>query len=156
MVMATGKVIRFDEVRGYGFIAPSNGGEDVFIHANEVTDRGLRVFPGTRVKFRVVEGDRGLKAYDVRIIEEDQPAQSTPDTEAEELASHNGSHPAEVVTTEPVAATEDELFEVFAEREFVQQITDLLLATMPQLTGTAILELRSSLVQFARKNGWVE
>lgn len=155
MVVATGKVIRFDEIRGYGFIAPSNGGEDVFIHANEVTDRGLRVSPGTRVKFRVVEGDRGLKAYDVHILEEEQPAQSAPAQDAQELASHNGSHPAEEVSTEQAAA-EDELFEVFAERDFVQQVTDLLLASMPQLTGAAILELRSSLVQFARKNGWVE
>jgi cold shock protein len=155
MVMATGKVIRFDEIKGYGFIAPSNGGEDVFIHANEVTDRGLRVFPGTRVEFRVVEGDRGLKAYDVRVLEEEQPAHSTPDKNAKELASHNSSHPTEKVPAEQAAA-EDELFEVFAEREFAREITELLLATMPQLTGTAILELRSSLVHFARKNGWVE
>jgi len=155
MVMATGKVIRFDEIRGYGFIAPSNGGEDVFIHANEVTDRGLRVSPGTRVKFRVVEGDRGLKAYDLHILEEEQPAQSTPEPDAQESVSHSGGPLAEEVPRERVAA-EDELFEVFAERDFVQQITDLLLATMPQLTGTDILELRSSLVQFGRKNGWVE
>jgi cold shock protein len=155
MVMATGKVIRFDEIRGYGFIAPSNGGEDVFIHANEVTDRGLRVSPGTRVEFRVVESDRGLKAYDVRILEEEQPAQGTPARDARELAPHNGSLPAKEAPTEQVTA-EDELFEVFPEREFVQQITDLLLATAPQLTGMAIRELRTSLVQFGRKNGWVE
>jgi hypothetical protein len=51
---------------------------------------------------------------------------------------------------------DDELFEVFSEREFVLQITDLLLTTAPLLTGATVLELRSSLVQFARKNGWVE
>ena len=63
--------------------------------------------------------------------------------------------PAEQAPTEQ-AITEDELFEVFPEREFVQQITDLLLTTAPQLTGGIILELRNSLMQFARKNGWVE
>lgn len=155
MVMATGKVIRFNEIKGYGFIAPSNGGEDVFIHAKEVTDRGLRVCPGTQVEFRVVESDRGLNAYDVRILEEELPAQSTPAQDAKEATSHNGSLAAEQVPTQQMI-TEDELFEVFPEREFVQQVTDLLLATAPQLTGTAILELRNSLVWFARKNGWVD
>jgi CspA family cold shock protein len=73
--MVTGRVIRFDEVKGYGFIMPSDGGEDVFVHANEITDRGLRVSAGTQVAFRVLEGDRGLKAYDVRILEDqDTPA----------------------------------------------------------------------------------
>lgn len=161
MAMATGKVIRFDEIKGYGFVAPSNGGEDVFIHANEVTDRGLRVSAGTYVEFRVAESDRGLKAYDVRILDEGRPAQSMPAQAINELAPRNGGPPAEQVPpaeqapTEQ-AITEDELFEVFPEREFVQQITDLLLTTAPQLTGGIILELRNSLMQFARKNGWVE
>lgn len=57
--MVTGRVIRFDEVKGYGFITPSEGGEDVFVHANEITDRGLRVSAGTQVAFQVLEGDRG-------------------------------------------------------------------------------------------------
>ena len=37
-MMLTGKVIRFDDVRGYGFIAPDGGGEDVFVHANVLGD----------------------------------------------------------------------------------------------------------------------
>lgn len=155
MVMATGKIIRFDEIKGYGFIAPRDGGEDVFVHANEVTDRGLRVSVGTQVEFRVVESDRGLKAYDVRVVDEEQSAQHTPPLAADDLAARDGGLPAEQAPKKQMTA-EDELVEVFPEREFVQQITDLLLATAPQLTGAAILELRSSLVQFARKNGWLE
>lgn len=155
MVMATGKIIRFDEIKGYGFIAPRDGGEDVFVHANEITDRGLRVSVGTQVEFRVVESDRGLKAYDVRILGEDQPAQHTPLLAANDLAARGGGGlPAEQASKQ--VGAEDELVEVFPEREFVQQITDLLLATAPQLTGATILEVRSSLLQFARKNGWVE
>jgi cold shock protein len=46
--MATGKVIRFDDIRGYGLIAPSDGSEDVFVHANETIDRGMRVTAGSR------------------------------------------------------------------------------------------------------------
>ncbi len=153
--MPTGKVIRFDEIKGYGFISPGDGGEDVFVHANEITDRGLRVSAGTQVEFRVLESDRGLKAYDVRVLDDEQPAQHAPIPVTTNLGSRNGSAAAE---QEPgqLASAEDELLEVFAEREFVRQITDLLLTTAPQLTGATILELRRSLVQFARENGWVE
>jgi cold shock protein len=144
--MATGRVIRFDEIKGYGFISPSDGGEDIFVHANELIDRGLRVSAGSQVEFRVVEGDRGLKAYDVRVIDQ-QPG---PGYLADDTRPRSVSNAAE----QPPA--DDELFEVFPQREFVQQITELLLGAAPQLTGTTIIELRSHLVAFARKNGWVE
>jgi cold shock CspA family protein len=148
--MVTGRVIRFDEVKGYGFITPSEGGEDVFVHANEITDRGLRVGAGTQVAFRVLEGDRGLKAYDVRIID---------DQEQPGLAADSAGPSAEP-RAEPRAerrpAADDELHEVFAEPEFVHQITELLLTAAPQLTGSGIVELRGRLLEFARQNGWVE
>ncbi len=142
--MVTGKVIRFDEVKGYGFITPSNGGEDVFVHANELTDRGRQVSTGTQVEFRVIESDRGPKAYDVHIIE---PGQATARDAPTDLAH---------VTAPAQAPADEELFEVFPEADLAHQITELLLTTAPQLTGATILELRNSLVQFARKYGWVE
>ncbi len=147
--MATGRIIRFDEIKGYGFISPSDGGEDIFVHANELTDRGMRVSAGSQVEFRVVEGDRGLKAFDVRIIDH-EPVHAGLAYPADTTRAGGASHPAD----QPPA--DDELFEVFPEREFVQQITELLLTAAPQLTGTTIIELRGHLVAFARKNGWVE
>jgi cold shock CspA family protein len=157
MTMVTGKVIRFDEIKGYGFIAPSDGGEDVFVHANEVNDRGLRVSAGTRVGFQVLEGDRGLKAYDLRIIEDDgqQPPPAPSPQAADIPAAPNGSHPPEPALRARAAA-EDELCEVFPEPEFLQQVTELLLTAAPELTGATIVELRGRLLQFARKNGWAE
>jgi cold shock protein len=148
-IMATGRIIRFDEIKGYGFISPSDGGEDIFVHANELTDRGMKVSTGSHVEFRVVEGDRGLKAFDVRIIDH-QPAHTGPAYLADNARPRSVGNPAD----QPPA--DEELFEVFPEREFVQQITELLLAAAPQLTGTTIIELRGHLVAFARKNGWVE
>jgi CspA family cold shock protein len=153
MTMVTGRVIRFDETKGYGFIAPSDGGEDVFVHANEITDRGLRVAAGTRVEFRVLEGERGMKAYDVRILEDPQAAGGAGGSGGAAAAVGGGQ---EAVHHERRQPADDELAEVFTEQEFSQQITDLLLATAPQLTGAVIVELRGGLVQFARKNGWVE
>src|SRR5438309_11734857 len=65
--MLTGKVVRFDDMRGYGFIAPDKGGEDVFMHANALVDDKLLFVPGLPVEFEATEGDRGLKAYAVHV-----------------------------------------------------------------------------------------
>jgi cold shock protein len=129
--VVTGRVIRFDDVKGYGFIAPSDGGEHVFVHANDLADRDTRVIFGTRVEFRIVDGERGLKACDVRII---------------------GDQPEREASPRP----DDELVEVFTEQEFAMQITDLILTAAPHLTGATIVELRGRLLEFARKSKWVE
>jgi CspA family cold shock protein len=64
--VATGRVLRFDDVRGFGFIAPDSGSEDVFVHANDLSEDKSVFKPGTTVEFQIEEGDRGLKAVDVR------------------------------------------------------------------------------------------
>lgn len=144
--MSTGKVVRFDEGRGYGFIAPDDGGDDVFVHANELTDRGVRVATGARVQFNVIDGGRGLKAYDVQVLETPSgagaPAARTQPVTPARSAERQGS--------------EDELCEIFSQEEFQSQVTDILLEAGPQLTGAQIVELRKRLVQFGRQNGWIE
>jgi hypothetical protein len=112
------------------------------------------VTAGTRVEFRIIEGDRGMKACDVRILD-DSSAAGVSGGAANGLGSGGSGHQA-ALQPERRSPADEELLEVFPEHEFVQQITDLLLATAPQLTGAVIIELRSSLLQFARKNGWVE
>jgi cold shock protein len=71
--MLTGKVIRFDEVRGYGFIAPDGGGEDVFVHANVLGDDKYVFGPGLRVEFEATDGDRGPKAHTVYLLPDRGP-----------------------------------------------------------------------------------
>jgi CspA family cold shock protein len=146
--MTTGKVVRFDEGRGYGFIAPDDGGDDVFVHANELTDRGVRVATGARVEFNVIDGGRGLKAYDVHVLE--LPAGVAT------AASSARTQPIAPARSTERQGTEDDLCEIFSEDEFRSRITDILLDAGPQLTGAQIVELRKHLVQFARQNGWIE
>ena len=52
--MATGKVKWFNEAKGYGFIAPSDGGADVFVHFSAIMDAGFKTrSEGQTVTFEV-------------------------------------------------------------------------------------------------------
>ena len=56
--MNTGTVKWFDEIKGYGFIQPDNGGKDVFVHISAVQQAGLRgLAEGQKVTFDI-ENDR--------------------------------------------------------------------------------------------------
>jgi CspA family cold shock protein len=146
-----GRVIRFDESKGYGFIAPDDGGEDVFVHANELSERGIRVATGTRVQFKVLDGGRGLKAYDVVVLD-DQPASAVgagPERTVDPA-------PADVERPEGWTGQDEDTCEVFSSDEFLHRITDLLLEAAPQMTGGQVVELRQHLLTFAKHNGWVE
>ncbi|MCC6984636.1 MAG: cold-shock protein [Bauldia sp.] len=60
--MATGTVKFFNVDRGFGFIAPSDGGKDVFVHITAVEKAGLgRLIEGDKLKFETTS-DRGKMA----------------------------------------------------------------------------------------------
>ena len=62
----TGTVKWFNGAKGYGFIAPDNGGEDVFVHYSAIQSTGYRnLDEGDRVEFSVEEGKKGLQAAEV-------------------------------------------------------------------------------------------
>ncbi|MTD53511.1 cold shock domain-containing protein [Amycolatopsis sp. RM579] len=67
-MVVTGKVVRFDEMRGYGFVAPDDGGEDVFVHVNDLDVDKRLIAPGTVVEFTLEDGERGPKASNVRVV----------------------------------------------------------------------------------------
>jgi cold shock protein len=154
MAMVTGTVVRYNEEKGYGFIAPDGGeDDDVFLHANDLTQHGVRIVTGTRVQFEVIDGERGLKAYAVRVLEGPPLPVSIKPGLAAPAVSERPANPRRLNESR---TRDDDRFEILAEGEFLQQITELLLESAPNMTGMQINELRTHLLKFARKNGWVD
>lgn len=65
---ADGTVSWYDEGKGFGFIAPDGGGEDVFVHARALVEGLTWLAEGDRVAYQVVQGDKGPQARDVELV----------------------------------------------------------------------------------------
>jgi CspA family cold shock protein len=61
--MASGKVKWFNETKGFGFITPDAGGEELFAHYTAIQTEGFKVLKeNQRVSYDVVQGQKGLQA----------------------------------------------------------------------------------------------
>jgi len=64
--MSKGTVKWFNESKGYGFIEPEGGGDDVFVHYSAIKAEGFRALTeGQSVNFEVQKGPKGFHAVDV-------------------------------------------------------------------------------------------
>jgi CspA family cold shock protein len=67
--MATGTVKFFNNEKGFGFITPSTGEKDVFVHFSNVVGSGYKSLEeGQSVEFDVAEGRKGPEAQNVRAL----------------------------------------------------------------------------------------
>ncbi|WP_342744773.1 cold shock domain-containing protein [Actinophytocola xinjiangensis] len=138
MAVLTGKVIRFDEARGYGFVAPDTGSEDVFLHVNDLSFDKRLLTPGTRVQFVAEEGQRGLKASRVQIVDQPLPAPR--------VTSHSHDD----------GGSDDGMCDIMSHSELTSEVTEALLAAVPTLTAQQIVQVRRSMISLATDHGWVE
>ncbi|MEV4381612.1 cold shock domain-containing protein [Streptosporangium amethystogenes subsp. fukuiense] len=145
--MAVGTILRFDEVRGYGFIAAVGGGEDVFFHANDFGENRHVVQPGLRVEYEVMESERGLKVSTVSLV--DPPSARRP------VAVTAPSVTSSSVAS-PQFGDDDGVCDVLSAKSFSGAVTELLIENAPTLTGAQIGQVRRHFLAFARSHGWVD
>ena len=68
--MSSGTVKWFNESKGFGFIAPADGSDDVFVHFSAISGSGFKTLnEGQSVSFEVERGPKGLQA--VRVTSQD-------------------------------------------------------------------------------------
>lgn len=69
--MARGEVKWFNNAKGWGFVVPDGGGDDIFVHFSAIHGTGYKTLvPGQKVTYEVTRGERGLHAANVIILEE--------------------------------------------------------------------------------------
>ena len=171
--MATGRVLQFDQARGYGFVAADDGGEDVFLHASVFDGDPDELRPGIKVTFQVMAGDRGRKAFAARLIDEPGPgnrpvpvssAPAVPASRPVPPPSADPESAALVAPAVPVPAPrapggeqeDEQMCDVLSPAEFGQELTELLLSNALPLTGQQIREVRQSVLDLASKHGWID
>ena len=63
--MQEGTVKFFNETKGFGYIKPSNGGQDIFVHVSGLIDE---IRENDKVTYEVQNGKKGLNAVNVKVI----------------------------------------------------------------------------------------
>ena len=66
--MATGTVTWFNDEKGFGFIAPDEGGKDIYAHFSDIQSEGLKsLAEGQKVSYELAIGSKGQQAKNIQM-----------------------------------------------------------------------------------------
>ncbi len=67
--MTTGVVKWFNDSKGFGFVTPDNGGEDLFAHFSAINMNGFKtLYEGQKVSFDITQGQKGKQASNIQSL----------------------------------------------------------------------------------------
>ncbi|NIP16700.1 MAG: cold shock domain-containing protein CspD [Pseudomonadales bacterium] len=96
--MAVGKVKWFNNAKGYGFILPDGGGDDLFAHYSSIQMEGYKTLKaGQDVEFDILEGPKGFHAINIRA----EAGEAEPSTEAPSVDESAAADPEPAETSPP-------------------------------------------------------
>ena len=116
--MPTGIVKWFNGRKGYGFIEPEDGGNDVFVHVTALKDSGIKFLnEGDKVSYELTENRGRMAAGNLSLDgESSSDSDETPSDEVEEAAEEE--------TPEEEAAEEEAAEEEAAEEEAAEEVPE--------------------------------
>ncbi len=86
--MPSGTVKWFNNAKGFGFILPETGGEDLFAHYSSIQMEGYKTLKaGQAVEFDIVKGDKGMHATNIRAAGASNMSDSSPAESQSALSS---------------------------------------------------------------------
>lgn len=139
--MASGKIVHFDFNRGFGFVSPDGGGDDVFVHVNDVTVEEDLLRPGAEVSFDLEDSERGPRAVNLAVTGE---------------GDAGFTKPVRRGATAPAAAPRRAAGSGNANVQgFLDEVTESLLDADATLTAGQILAVRQAVVNLAYGHGWL-
>jgi CspA family cold shock protein len=84
--MPLGRVKWFNNAKGYGFVLPEGGGEDLFVHYSSIQMEGYKTLKaGQPVEYDLQAGPKGMHAVNIRALE-DAPGEPLPRAAVEAAA----------------------------------------------------------------------
>ncbi|GAA4677939.1 cold shock domain-containing protein [Gordonia humi] len=158
----SGKVVHFDSNRGFGFLAPEDGGDDVFLHINDISIDENLLRPGAVVEFDVESTDRGSKATNVKVTEE-APAGDPAAERAHRREDNRGKfgdrdrgERRDRFDRNDRGGRDDRgpRRPRHSGGPLFNEITELLLDSSPDLTARQITSIRSRILDLASTRGW--
>ncbi|MEE9254673.1 MAG: cold shock domain-containing protein [Pseudomonadales bacterium] len=98
--MPTGKVKWFNNAKGYGFILPEDGAEDLFVHYSSIQMEGYKTLKaGQTVQYETLKSAKGFHAVDIRAATDEEEA--PPSVDEEEAPPSVDEAPAAERAAEP-------------------------------------------------------